>query len=153
MKKNRKPAKEQEGPSGTVKLLAGGNPQIPKGDGDAPVQAYIEAMPGWKQAFGRQLDDLISREVPGVCKAVRWNSPFYRRESGGWFLSVHVLTRAVRVTFFDGLSLVPIPPGGTPKSGQARWVDLHEGETFDEAQWKAWISQTETLPGWSVSFS
>lgn len=129
------------------KLLSGGNPQIPKGDGDAPVQAYIAAMPGWKQDIGRQLDTLITKTVPRVQKAVRWNSPFYGMEGRGWFVSAHCLTNYVKVTFFRGLSLDPIPPGGTEKSGDARWIDIHEGE-FDEKQMQAWIKQAARLPGW-----
>ena len=129
-------------------LLSGGNPQIPKGDGDAPVQAYIAAMPGWKQDIGRQLDALITKTVPGVQKAVRWNSPFYGMKDRGWFLGAHCLTSYVKVTFFRGLSLKPIPPGGTEKSGEARWIDIREGE-FDEKQMKSWIKQAAQLPGWT----
>jgi hypothetical protein len=134
--------------SATPKLLSGGNPQIPKGDGDPPVQAYIAAMPGWKQDIGRQLDALITKTVPGVQKAVRWNSPFYGVEGRGWFLGAHCLTNYVKVTFFRGLSLKPIPPGGTEKSGEARWIDIREGE-FDEKQMKAWIKHAAKLPGWT----
>jgi hypothetical protein len=130
-----------------VVLLSGGNPQIAKGDGDRPVQAYIAAMPGWKSELGRRLDALIVRTVPDVRKAVRWNSPFYGVEGQGWFLSFHVFTRYVKVTFFQGASLQPIPPGGTVRSQEARWVDIHEGE-FDEAQMAAWVSQAAALPGW-----
>jgi hypothetical protein len=130
------------------KLLSGGNPQIPKGDGDAPVQAYIAAMPGWKQDIGRKLDALITKSVPGVQKAVRWNSPFYGVEGRGWFLGTHCLTKYVKVTFFRGLSLKPIPPGGTPKSGDARWLDIYEDDGFDEKQMTAWIKQAAALPGW-----
>ena len=132
--------------SGVVRL-AGGNPQIPKGDGDAPVQAYIAAMPDWKRDVGRRLDALIVREVPKVRKAVRWNSPFYGTPGQGWFLSFHVFTRFVKVTFFDGTSLKPVPPGGTPKSKETRWVDIHEGE-LDEKQMAAWVKQAAALPGW-----
>ena len=131
--------------AGDVVLLSGGNPQIAKGDGDAPVQAYIAAMPGWKQEIGRRLDALISRAVPRVRKAVRWNSPFYGVD--GWFLGVHCLTKYVKVTFFAGMSLRPVPPGGTPKSKEARWVDMYEGK-FDEAQLEAWVRQAAALPGW-----
>jgi hypothetical protein len=130
------------------KLLSGGNPQIPKGDGDAPVQTYIAAMPGWKQDIGRQLDALITRTVPGVQKAVRWNSPFYGVKDRGWFLGAHCLTNYVKVTFFQGLSLQPTPPGGTEKSGEARWIDIREGQ-FDEKQMKTWIKQAAKLPGWT----
>jgi len=135
-------------PAAEPVLLSGGNPQIPKGDGDAPVQAYIAAMPAWKRGVGERLDALVVRAVPGLRKAVRWNSPFYGVEGQGWFLSFHVFARFVKLTFFAGLSLDPPPPGGTPKSGQARWIDLHEGE-FDEAQLEAWIRQAAALPGWT----
>lgn len=130
-----------------VVLLSGGNPQIAKGEGDAPVQAYIAAMPGWKSAFGRRLDTLIGELVPGVRKAVKWNSPLYGVEGQGWFLSTHVFTRFVKVTFFRGGSLDPVPPGGTPKSGEARWLDVHEGD-YDEAQLADWIRQAAAIPGW-----
>jgi hypothetical protein len=131
-----------------VKLLAGGNPQIAKADGDAPVQAYIAAMPGWKSDLGKRLDALIVQCVPNVRKAVKWNSPFYGVEGQGWFLSFHVFTRYVKVTFFNGASLRPVPAGGTPKSGDARWIDIHEGESLDEAQLAKWLQQAATLPGW-----
>ena len=130
-----------------VTLLSGGNPQIPKGEGDAPVQAYIAAMPGWKSELGRRLDALIEREVPGVRKAVKWNSSFYGVEGQGWFASFHVFTRYVKLTFFKGASLQPPPPGGTERSGETRWIDLHEGE-FDEAQLVDWMRQAAALPGW-----
>ena len=129
-----------------VRLLSGGNPQIPKGDGDAPVQAYISAMPEWKQDVGRRLDDLIVREVPDVKKAVRWNSPWYGVEGLGWFASVHVFTRYVKVTFLNGASLDPVPPGGG-KDPHARWLDIYEGE-LDEEQMAAWVRQSSALPGW-----
>lgn len=132
-----------------VKLLSGGNPQIAKADGDAPVQQYIAAMPEWKREVGQRLDALIEQAVPGVRKAVRWNSPFYGLEGQGWFLSFHVLTRYVKVTFSQGLSLHPIPPGGTPRSGEARWIDLYEGDTPDDAQMESWVKQAATLPGWA----
>lgn len=130
------------------KLLSGGNPQIRKGDGDAPVQAYIAAMPGWKRDIGRQFDALISDIVPGAEKAVRWNSPFYRLPGQGWFLGLHCLTKYVKVTFFQGRALDPIPPGGTPKSGKARWVDIYEKDGFDKDQLTVWIKQAAALPGW-----
>lgn len=133
-----------------VRLLAGGNPQIAKADGDAPVRAYIAAMPGWKRDVGRRLDALIDRTVPGVRKAVRWNSPFYGVEGRGWFLSFHVLTRYVKVTFFRGRSLRPVPPGGTPKSGEARWIDVYEGDDLDESRMAAWVKQAAALPGWDL---
>ena len=138
----------KKGAKGPV-LLKGGNPQIPKGDGDAPVQAYIVAMPGWKRDVGKRLDALIVANVPGVRKAVKWNSPFYGAEGGGWFLSMHVFTRYVKVTFFDGASLRPVPPGGTPKSKETRWVDVHEGG-LDEAQMADWVRQAAALPGWEL---
>ena len=126
-------------------LLAGGNPQIAKADGDAPVQAYIAAMPGWKRDLRHRLDALIVRHVPNVCKAVRWNSPFYGIEGQGWLLGFHVFTRFVKVSFFRGTSLRPVPPGGTGKD--ARWIDIHEDD-LDEAQMAAWIRQAAALPGW-----
>ena len=129
-----------------VRLLSGGNPQIPKGDGDAPVQAYISAMPEWKQDVGRRIDDLIVREAPEVKKVVRWNSPWYGVEGMGWFASFHVFTRYVKVTFLNGASLDPVPPGGG-KDPDARWVDIYEGE-FDEEQMAAWVRQASALPGW-----
>ena len=131
-----------------AKLLAGGNPQIPKGEGDTPVQAYIAAMPGWKRAVGERVDALIARTVPGVRRAVKWNSPFYGVDGQGWFLSFHVFTRYVKLTFFRGASLAPPPPGCTPKSGEARWLDIHEGDAIDEAQLAAWINQAAAIPGW-----
>ncbi|MGZ8998338.1 MAG: DUF1801 domain-containing protein, partial [Allosphingosinicella sp.] len=112
-------------------LLTGGNPQIAKADGDSPVQAYIAAMPGWKSDLGRKLDDLISAAVPGVRKAVKWNSPFYGVEGKGWFLSFHVFTHKVKVTFFNGASLRPPPPGGTAKSQESRWIDISEDSPLD----------------------
>ncbi|NKE47614.1 DUF1801 domain-containing protein [Roseomonas frigidaquae] len=129
-------------------LLSGGNPQIAKADGDAPVQAYIAAMPGWKSDLGRRLDALITATVPQVNKAVRWNSPFYGIEGQGWFLSFHVFTRYVKVTFFQGLSLQPVPPGGTERSREVRWIDIHEADEFPEAQMQAWVRQAASLPGW-----
>ena len=131
-----------------VKLLSGGNPQIAKADGDAPVQAYIAAMPGWKRDLGKRLDALIVRTVPNVRKAVKWNSPFYGVEGQGWFLSFHVFTRYVKVTFFRGTSLRPVPPGGTEKSKDSRWIDIHEGDKLDEAQMATWVKQAAALPGW-----
>jgi len=131
---------------GQPRLLAGGNPQIPKGDGDAPVAAYLAAMPGWKGDIGRRLDELIVRTVPGVRKAMRWNSPFYGLEGEGWFASYHCLTRCVRLTFLNGRSLRPEPPG-SGKDEDARWVDIPEGG-LDEAQLEDWIRQSAALPGW-----
>jgi hypothetical protein len=134
--------------AGDPKLLAGGNPQIAKGEGDEPVQAYIAAMPGWKREIGARLDALIVRTVPDVQKAVKWNSPFYGREGAGWFASFHTFTKAVKLTFFAGTSLEPTPPGG--KAKEARWIDIHEGD-LDEAQLTAWIEQAAALPGWNGS--
>ncbi|OZI43644.1 histidine kinase [Bordetella genomosp. 5] len=132
-------------PDKEVVLLAGGNPQIAKGDGDAPVQAYIAAMPGWKRAIGARIDALVGQAVPGVAKAVKWNSPFYGLPGEGWFLSVHCFTRYVRVTFFQGASLAPAPTG-TSKYPAVRYLDIHEGE-FDEAQFADWAAQASRLPG------
>lgn len=140
--------KPKAGGKSDVVLLSGGNPQIAKADGDAPVQAYIAAMPGWKSDLGKRLDALIVRSVPGVCKAVKWNSPFYGIEGRGWFLSFHVFTRYVKVTFLCGASLQPVPPGGTPKSKDARWIDIHEADCLDETQMTAWVNQAAALPGW-----
>jgi hypothetical protein len=130
-----------------VNLLSGGNPQIAKADGDAPVQAYIAAMPGWKSDLGTRLDALIERSVPNVRKAVKWNSPLYGIEGQGWFLGVHTFTHYVRVTFFRGPALRPVPPGGTPKSKDARWIDIHQDD-LDEAQMATWVKQATALPGW-----
>jgi len=127
-------------------LLAGGNPQIAKGEGDAPVQAYIAAMPGWKSAVGRRLDELIVRSVPGVRKAVKWNSPLYGVEGQGWFLGIHCFTRYVKVAFFRGTSLHPVPPGGS-KSKETRYLHIHEDDQVDEAQLAAWVKQASQLPG------
>jgi len=128
------------------KLLSGGNPQIPKGYGDAPVQAYIAAMPGWKQDVGRRLDDLIVGAVPEVQKAVKWNSPYYGIEGDGWFTSFHCMTKYIKVTFFRGQSLDPIPPVES-KSGDTRYFHIHEGEEFDEGLFTDWIRQASRLPG------
>ena len=128
-------------------LLSGGNPQIAKADGDAPVQAYIAAMPGWKRDVGRQLDALITRTVPGVRKAVKWNSPFYGMADKGWFLSFHCFTRYVKVTFFRGASLKPVPPGES-KQKDVRYLDIHEDEPVDEARLASWMKQASRLPGW-----
>jgi hypothetical protein len=138
--------RRSRGRAGRV-LLSGGNPQIAKADGAAPVRAYIAAMPGWKRAVGRQLDALIGRTVPDVRKAVKWNSPMYGIEGQGWFLSFHVFTRYVKVTFFRGTSLRPVPPG-TSKHEEVRYFDIHEGDDFDEAQMASWVKQAAALPGW-----
>ena len=127
-------------------LLSGGNPQIAKGDGDAPVRAYIAAMPGWKRALGRRLDALIVRSVPHVRKAVKWNSPFYGIEGQGWFLSFHCFARYVKVAFFRGSSLRPLPPGES-RHKQVRYLDIREDDELDEAQFAAWVEQASGLPG------
>ena len=126
-------------------LLSGGNPQIPKGDGDAPVQAYIAAMPGWKRDMGRRLDTIIARAIPGVCKAVKWNSPFYGVENGYWFLSFHCFTKYIKVAFFRGTSLRPVPPG-TSKQKEVRYLDIYE-DALEEAQFTDWVKQASKLPG------
>jgi len=130
-----------------VKLLSGGNPQIAKGDGDAPVQAYIAAMPGWKRDLGKRLDAIIVRNVPKVRKAVKWNSPFYGVDGQGWFLSFHVFTRYVKIGFFRGAELRPLPPGAS-KDKNMRYLDIHEDDELDEAQMAKWVKQAATLPGW-----
>jgi hypothetical protein len=156
MKGVRKPTTRSKGPAKAkpgaseakpVKLLAGGNPQIAKADGGAPVQAYVAGMPGWKRDLGERLDALIVRNVPSVRKAVKWNSPFYGIEGQGWFLSFHVFTHYVKVTFFRGTSLRPVPPGGTVRSKDARWIDIREGDELDEAQMANWVKQAAALPG------
>ena len=132
--------------SGGPVLLAGGNPQIPKGEGDGPVQAYIAAMPGWKRDVGRRLDALIVRAVPDVHKAVKWNSPFYGVEGEGWFLNIHCYTKYVKVAFFRGTSLRPVPPGAS-KHEEVRYLDIREDDQFDEAQLADWVKQASQLPG------
>ena len=128
-------------------LLAGGNPQIAKADGDVPVQAYISAMPGWKREVGSYLDTLIERSVPNVQKAVRWNSPFYGVEGQGWFLSYHCFSKYVKVTFFRGASLNPMPPG-LSKHADVRYLDIYENDRRDEERLESWIRQAAALPGW-----
>jgi hypothetical protein len=140
--RNGAPAKKR-----APKLLSGGNPQIAKADGDAPVQAYIAAMPGWKRDIGRRLDAIIVSTVPGVRKAVKWNSPFYGVEGQGWFLSFHTFTNYVKVTFFSGRSLRPLPPGES-RHKDVRHLDIHKEDPLDEAQIAAWIQQACRLPGW-----
>jgi hypothetical protein len=142
------PITASAGGKDAVVLLSGGNPQIAKADGDAPVQKYIAAMPGWKSDLGKRLDALIVRNVPNVRKAVKWNSPFYGIEGQGWFLSFHVLTRYVKVTFFCGRFLRPVPPGGTVRSKDARWIDIYEGDELDRTQMATWVRQAAALPGW-----
>jgi hypothetical protein len=128
-------------------LLAGGNPQIAKADGDAPVQAYIAAMPEWKSGVGRRLDTLIVDAVPHVSKAVKWNSPLYGIDGQGWFLSFHCFTKYVKVTFFSGASLDPIPPGES-KSREARYLDIYEVDELDQELLTTWVRQASRLPGW-----
>lgn len=128
------------------KLLSGGNPQITKGYGDAPVQAYIAAMPGWKRDVGRRLDAIIERTVPGVFKAVKWNSPFYGSEEGVWFLGIHCIAKYVKVAFFRGTSLHPLPPVES-KQKEVRYFHIHEDDQLDEAQFADWVKQASQLPG------
>ena len=128
-------------------LLSGGNPQIAKADGDAPVQAYIAAMPGWKRDVGRRLDSIVVRTVPDVRKAVRWNSPFYGMEGQGWFLNFHCFAKYVKVAFFNGTSLEPLPPGES-KDENVRYLNIYEDDQFDEQQFAAWVKQASQLPGW-----
>jgi hypothetical protein len=147
---SKKPAKVAKKPATRIAakpaLLAGGNPQIAKADGDAPVQAYIAAMPGWKSDVGRRLDALIVRTVPGVHKAVKWNSPFYGIKGQDWFLSFHCFTKYVKVAFFRGTSLRPVPPGKS-KHKDMRYLDIHEDDPLDEAQFATWVKQASLLPG------
>ncbi|HEX5577722.1 MAG TPA: DUF1801 domain-containing protein, partial [Gemmatimonadaceae bacterium] len=142
-----KKAKPAARNAASVKLLSGGNPQIAKADGDAPVQEYIAAMPRWKRDIGKRLDTLIERNVPKVKKAVKWNSPFYGIEGQGWFLSFHTFNRYVKVAFFRGASLRPVPPGPS-KSKDTRYLDIYEDDELDEAQIGKWIKQAAALPGW-----
>ena len=132
--------------AGEPKLLSGGNPQIAKGYGDAPVQAYIAAMPGWKSELGRRLDALITRTVPHVYKAVKWNSPMYGIEGAGWFIGIHCFTKYVKVAFFRGASLRPMPPGES-KHQHVRYLDIRENDAIDEAQLTAWVKQASQMPG------
>jgi hypothetical protein len=145
--KPRKAPKPAAGMAAEPKLLSGGNPQIAKGHGDAPVQAYIAAMPGWKRDIGRRLDALIARTVPGVRKAVKWNSPFYGAGDEGqdWFLSFHCFTNYVKVAFFRGAALRPLPPGES-KQKHVRYLDIREDDELDE-QLAAWVTQASRLPG------
>lgn len=157
-KTSQKPAKPNVKPKAKVakkpalraaakpKLLSGGNPQIAKGDGDAPVQSYLQAMPGWKQAVGRQLDALITRTVPSVHKGIKWNTPFYGVEGQGWFLAFHCTTKYVKVAFFRGMALRPIPPVESTQK-EVRYFHVHEQDELDEAQFTAWVKQASELPG------
>ena len=140
-------ARGKSAETGAPVLLSGGNPQIPKGEGDAPVEAYIEAMPGWKNEVGRRLDALVERTVPGVRKAVKWNSPLYGAPDGdGWFLSYHCFARYVKLTFFRGASLRPAPPVRS-KHEDVRYFHIHEGDVIDEKRLGDWIKQASALPG------
>ena len=130
-------------------LLSGGNPQIPKGEGNAPVQAYISAMPGWKRAVGRHLDAIITRTIPGVRKAVKWNSPFYGTEERGWFVSYHCYDKYVKVAFFRGAALVPVPPGAS-KDPNTRYLDIREDDELDEGQFESWVKQAAEMVGWEI---
>ena len=141
-----RPAKAESKTAVAPKLLSGGNPQIAKGYGDAPVQAYIAAMPGWKSDVGRRLDAIIVGTVPGVQKAVKWNSPFCGMGGEGWFLSFHVFARYIKVAFFRGASLHPVPPGES-KQKEVRYLDIHEDDPLDEAQLADWVQQASQLPG------
>ena len=147
-KKSTKVAKKTGAKRGAAKpkLHSGGNPQIAKAYGDAPVQAYIAAMPGWKRDVGRHLDAIIERTVPNVYKAVKWNSPFYGIEGQGWFLGIHCFTKYIKVAFFRGASLQPLPPGHS-KQKEVRYLDIREDDEIDEAQLAAWVEQASQLPG------
>jgi hypothetical protein len=138
-------AKSKAGESGQHVLLSGGNPQIAKGYGEAPVQAYIAAMPGWKSPLGARLDTLISEAIPGVRKAVKWNSPLYGMEDDYWFLGIHVFAKYVKVAFFRGAGLDPLPPGHS-KQKEVRYLDIREDDELDEAQFTAWVKQAAALP-------
>lgn len=131
---------------GSPVLLSGGNPQIPKGYGNEPVEAYLAAMPGWKQDIGRRLDALIVAILPDVRKAVKWNTPFYSVDGQHWFLGFHCLTKYVKVAFPDGTEMTPVPPG-TSKQPRVRYLDIHEGDEIDEAQFAEWVRQASKLPG------
>jgi hypothetical protein len=144
--KQKAPAKPSK--AKPVKLLSGGNPQITKGDGDAPVQAYIAAAPGWKRMACQHIDALIVRAVPGVKKAVKWNTPFYGVEGQGWFVAYHIFNKYVKITFFFGRKLKPMPPVES-KDPNARYVHLHENGVFDEVQFMDWVKQAAKVPGWS----
>jgi hypothetical protein len=140
-----------EGTAAETKLLSGGNPQIPKGDGDGPVQAYIAAMPGWKSDVGRKLDALIVDNVPDVRKAVRWNSPFYGTEAHGWFLNFHCFTKYIKLAFFNGTELDPVPPEYS-KHETTRYYHIYEDDELDKELLASWFRQASQLPGWE-SFS
>ena len=145
---NRKQRADQ-GPGSGPRLLSGGNPQIPKGEGDGPVQAYIAAMPGWKRPLGERLDRLIVQAAPDVHKAVKWNQPFYGHEGDGWFLAFRCFTRYVQLQFFRGTSLYPVPPKAS-KHDEVRYLDIHEDDDLDEEQLVSWIGQASRRPGEKV---
>jgi hypothetical protein len=140
------PSNSQSGKATKPRLLAGGNPQIAKTYGDSPVQAYIAALPGWKRDVGRRLDAVIVRAIPGVQKAVKWNSPLYGVEGQGWFLGMHALTKYFKVAFFRGMSLRPVPPGESKRKA-TRYLHIHEDDELDEAQFASWVKQASQLPG------
>jgi hypothetical protein len=144
-----RPPKPQPRKAVQAVLLSGGNPQIAKACGNEPVQAYIAAMPGWKSALGRRIDTLITRTVPHVYKAVKWNSPFYGIENDGWFLNIHCFTNYIKVAFFRGASLDPVPPGKS-KMKDVRYLDIREDDEFDEALFVRWITQASRLPGYKM---
>jgi hypothetical protein len=145
-KQRTRSAARRAGAGGEPRLLSGGNPQIAKADGEAPVQAFIAAMPGWKRDVGRRLDALIVRTVPGVRKAVRWNTPFYGVQGRGWFLGFHCITKYIKVAFFRGSSLRPVPPVES-KQKEVRYFHIHEGDEIDAEQLASWIRQAAQLPG------
>jgi len=148
-KPRKAPPTSQAGKTAKPVLLSGGNPQIAKGDGDAPVQAYIAAMPGWKSDVGRHLDALIVRTVPNVRKAVKWNSPFYGIEGQGWFLSTHCFTKYIKLSFFRGASLKPVPPVESTHK-DVRYFHIHEDDKLDEQLLAKWLRQAAALPGWQT---
>ena len=143
---NRKTADKDSKSGSGPRLLSGGNPQIPKGEGDGPVRDYIAAMPGWKRRVGEHLDELIVRVVPEVHKAVKWNSPFYGREGEGWFLTFHCFNRYIKVTFFRGTSLEPVPPEES-KVRETRYFHIYENDNLDESPFASWVKQASNLPG------
>ncbi|MGL6074663.1 MAG: DUF1801 domain-containing protein [Fimbriiglobus sp.] len=142
MAKGKKSAKPEDG----VVLLSGGNPQIAKGDGEATVEAYLAAMPGWKQGVGRKLDSLIVAAIPDVKKAVRWNTPFYGLEGEGWFVAFHCITKYIKVSFFRGTSMTPVPPVES-KQAEVRYFHIYETDEIDEELFTSWIRQAASLPG------
>lgn len=147
-KKAAKKATPKKATPKKVELLSGGNPRIAKADGDAPVQAYYAALPGWKNALGRRLDALVVAAVPTVKKAVKWNSPFYGIEGQGWFLSIHAFNKYLKLAFFRGVELRPPLPGGS-KSPDVRYLDIHEKDSVDETQLTQWLRQAAAIPGWT----